>query len=109
IKDTDIDLKPSEIVLDGIVLTDPVSGNPIYITGGIEHNAFKDMFFDLTVATRKPNTNDILNNSPVLLLNTSFNDNKQFYGRVKGTGSFSLSGYQSDMLMKIDAIASDKD
>ncbi|MEI9946412.1 MAG: hypothetical protein WDN26_19600 [Chitinophagaceae bacterium] len=28
---------------------------------------------------------------------------------VKGTGSFSLSGYDSDMLMKIDAIASTTD
>jgi hypothetical protein len=109
IKDTDVELKPTEISLDGIVLTDPVTGNPLYITGGILHNAFKNMFFDLSVATRKPKTNDIFNNKPVLLLNTDYKDNKEFYGRVRGTGSFSLSGYQSDMVMKIDAIASDKD
>jgi len=109
IRDTDIELTASEIALDGIVLIDPVTGNPIYLEGGIEHNAFKDMFFDVNVSTRKPGTRDIGNNKPVLLLNTGFADNKQFYGRVKGTGSFSLSGYQSDMIMKIDAIASDKD
>ena len=67
------------------------------------------MFFDLTVSTRKPNTTNVVNNKPVLLLNTNYNDNKQFYGRVKGTGSFSLLGPQSDMYMKIDAIASATD
>ena len=109
IQDTDLELKPTEINLDGIVLNDPVTTNPIYLTGGIQHNAFRDMFFDLTVSTRKPGTTGIAYNQPVLILNTGFNDNKQFYGRVKGTGSFSLAGYQSDMVMKIDAIASDKD
>lgn len=109
IRDTEIELKPSEIKLDGIVLVDPVTGNPIYLQGGIEHNAFKDMFFDVRVQTRKPGTTGIENNKPVLLLNTGFVDNKEFYGRVKGTGSFSLSGYQTDMIMNIDANVSDKD
>ncbi|MET0393421.1 MAG: AsmA family protein [Chitinophagaceae bacterium] len=109
IQDTDIELKPTEINLDGIRLTDPVTGNPIYLTGGIQHNSFKDMFFDVVVSTRKPNTTNPLDNRPVLLLNTGFKDNQQFYGRVKGTGSFSLSGPQSDMFMKIDAIASTTD
>lgn len=109
IQDTDIELKPTEINLDGLVLTDPASGNPVYLRGGIQHTTFKDMFFDLTVSTRKPNTTNASNNKPVLLLNTNYNDNKQFYGRVKGTGSFSLLGPQSDMYMKIDAIASATD
>ncbi len=109
IQDTDIELKPTEINLEGIVLTDPVSGNPIYLTGGIQHTTFKNMFFGLTVSTLKPNTKGPEFNKPVLLLNTGYNDNKQFYGRVRGTGSFSLSGYQSDMYMKIDAIASATD
>lgn len=109
IQDTDIELKPTEINLDGIVLTDPVSGNPVYLVGGIQHTAFKDMFFDLSVSTLKPNTRGVGNNKPVLLLNTNYNDNKQFYGRVRGTGSFSLSGHQSDLFMKIDAIASATD
>lgn len=109
IQDTDIELKPTEINLDGIVLTDPVTHNPIYLTGGIQHSSFKNMFFDLVVSTRKPNTTGAENNRPVLVLNTSYTDNKQFYGRVKGTGSFSLSGPQSDLFMKIDAIASTTD
>lgn len=109
INDTELELTPTEIKLDGIVLTDPVTGNPVYLTGGIQHDAFKDMFYDLTVSTRRPGTVDPDFNRAVLLLNTSYNDNKQFYGRVLGTGSFSLSGPQSDMFMKIDAIASSED
>lgn len=109
INDAEIDLRPEEIALDGIVLTDPVTGNPIYLDGGIEHTAFKNMFFDVNVSTRKPRTTGAENNKPVLLLNTGYNDNKDFYGRVKGTGSFSLSGTEADMYMKIDAIASTTD
>ncbi len=109
IQDTPIELTPSLINLDGIVLTDPETGNPVYLTGDIQHQGFKNMFFDLTVATRKPNTLDAGNNRPILLLNTSFADNQQFYGRVKGTGSFSLTGPESELYMKIDAIASQTD
>ncbi|MCB9056566.1 MAG: translocation/assembly module TamB domain-containing protein [Chitinophagales bacterium] len=109
IKDTEVNLTPQEIDLDGWVLTDTVTGNPIYITGGIEHDAFKNMFYNLDVSTRKPSTRDDANNKPVLLLNTTYSDNNQFYGKVKGTGSFSLLGPQANMYMKIDAIASDKD
>jgi hypothetical protein len=109
INDTDIELKPNEINLNGIVLTDPVTKNNIYLTGDIQHTAFRDMFFNVRVSTRKPGTTDINSNKAVQLLNTSYNDNKQFYGDVKGTGSFSLSGFQSDMFMQIDAIAATRD
>ena len=67
------------------------------------------MFYDVRVSTRKPKTSDPGNNRPVLLLNTTYRDNQQFYGNVKGTGSFSLVGPQSDMIMAISAIASDRD
>lgn len=109
IKDTDIELTPQEINLDGIILTDKVTGNPIYITGGIEHQSFRNMFYNLDISTRKPKTTGDGNNKPVQLINTTYNDNKQFFGNVKGTGSLSLLGPQSNMYMKIDAIASDKD
>jgi hypothetical protein len=109
ILDTDIELTPYEINLDGIVLKDTVTGNPIYLTGGIEHQSFKKMFYNLDISTRKPGTQDDANNRPVQLLNTTYKDNKQFYGSVKGTGSLSLLGPQSNMYMKIDAIASEED
>ncbi|MBK5270953.1 MAG: hypothetical protein JJE22_08070 [Bacteroidia bacterium] len=109
IEDTDIEMKQNEIVLDGLILIDPVSGNPIYVNGGIEHEAFKNMFFKIDVSTRRPGTLGDEFNKPVLLLNTTYKDNKEFYGRVKGTGSFSLTGSQSDMFMQIAAIASKTD
>ncbi|HET9429802.1 MAG TPA: translocation/assembly module TamB domain-containing protein, partial [Chitinophagaceae bacterium] len=109
IADTEIDLKPTEIDLDGIELTDPVTGNPVYLNGSIQHKAFKNMFYDVRVSTRRPGTSGAQNNRPVLLLNTTYKDNQQFYGYAKGTGSFSLVGPQSDMIMVISAIASDKD
>ncbi len=109
IQDTDIELTPEKINLDGIVLTDTVTGNPIYISGGMEHQAFKNMFYNLDISTQKPNTTGDNNNKPVLLLNTTYKDNKQFYGRVKGTGSLTLAGPQSEMFMTINGIASDKD
>jgi hypothetical protein len=109
IKDTDIELTPYKIDLDGIVLTDTSTGNPLYISGGIEHTAFKNMFYDLDVSTQKPKTVGAENNKPILLLNTTLKDNKQFYGFVKGTGLLQLRGPQSDMFMIINGIASDKD
>jgi hypothetical protein len=109
IEDTYIDLRANEINLDGIVLRDPVTNNPVYVRGNIYHNSFRDMFFNISVSTRKPFTAGTENNRPVLLLNTTINDNKQFYGKVKGTGLFELTGPESEMFMKIDAIASKTD
>lgn len=109
IQDTDIELTPTEIDMDGFVLTDTVTGNPLYLRGGIEHESFKNMFYNLDISTRKPNTTSEANNLPVQLLNTTYKDNKQFFGNVKGTGSLSLLGPQTNMFMKIDAIASTTD
>lgn len=113
IEDTYINLKPTEINLDGIVLKDPVTKNPVYLNGYIQHQSFKDMFFYVRVQTRKivngVETTGDENNRPVLLLNTTFKDNQQFYGRVTGTGSFWLEGPESQLFMQISAIASNKD
>ncbi len=70
------------------------------------------MFFDMNISTRKPGSTvrdgDKVN-KPVQLLNTTFNDNQTFYGNVKGTGVLQLFGYQSEMVMTINANASEKD
>ena len=95
--------------LDGIVLKDTTTGNPIYVEGTIDHTAFKNMFFNINVSTRKKGTSGTAFNRPVLLLNTGYSDNQQFYGKVKGTGSFTLTGPQSEMFMGISAIASTQD
>ncbi|MFV0605007.1 MAG: hypothetical protein ACK5NK_04105 [Niabella sp.] len=109
IEDREIELTENEINLNGIVLEDTVTKNPVYLTGGILHNAFEDMFFDITVSTRKPDTRDPNNNRPVQVLKTTYNDNHLFYGNVKATGSFVLLGSADNSYMKIDAIASEKD
>lgn len=58
------------------------------------------MVFDIRAA---------VDNQPIQLLNTGPRDNKNFYGRAKGTGSFSLRGPQRDMVMQINAVASYSD
>lgn len=109
LEDNEIELKENEINLDGIVLRDTVTGNPVYLMGNITHSSFKQMFFDINVSTRKPGTRDAANNRPVQVLNTTYNDNKVFYGNVKATGSFALVGPDDNTYMKIDAIASSVD
>ncbi len=44
-----------------------------------------------------------------MLLNTTCNDNNQFYGKVKGTGSFSLTRAAIRNVYEDSAIASSKD
>lgn len=112
IQDKDIELTKEKINLDGLVLTDRVTKNPIYITGGIDHESFSNMFFDLDISTRKPGTtvrDGDKYNKPVQLINTTFKDNQQFYGNVKGTGVLQLRGPQSEMVMTINANASEKE
>ena len=108
IENREIELTEKEINLNGIVLRDTVTNHPIYLRGSILHEAFDNMFFDVTVSTRKPGTTDAGNNKPVQVLRTTYKDNRLFYGDVKGTGSFVLIGPANNTYMKIDAIASDE-
>ena len=109
IEDRDIELTTSKIDLDGIVLRDTVTGNPIYVSGGIDHESFFNMFYDLDISTRKPGTRGAQDNRPVQLLKTQVEDNSLFYGDVKGTAVLQLRGPQSDMVMTLNATSSDKD
>lgn len=109
IDEKEIELTPSRIELDGIVLRDTVTNNPIYVSGGIDHASFTDLFYDLDISTRKPGTRGEQNNRPVQLLNTTRFDNNLFYGNVKGTALLQLRGPQTDMVMTLNATASDKD
>jgi hypothetical protein len=110
IRDTDIQLDSTEIDFGGLLLTDSITGNPIYVNRGrIEHQFFKNMFYDIDISTRKPGSTGDAQNKAVQLLNTTAADSKEFYGNVRGTASLSLTGPQSDMYMKIDAVASTTD
>jgi hypothetical protein len=109
IEDKDIELTNSLIDLNGLVLRDTVTGNPIYVSGGIEHEAFSHMFYNLNISTQKPATIDPNYNKPVQLLKTTKQDNSIFFGDVKGTGSLKLYGPQAELVMTLKAVASEKD
>ncbi|MBA2500413.1 MAG: translocation/assembly module TamB domain-containing protein [Chitinophagaceae bacterium] len=97
--DADIELKPTEVNLGTLKMTDRF-GKTATLNGSIQHNSWKNMFFDITAR---------VDNQPMELLNTTVKNNELFFGRAKGTGSFALIGPQADMFMKIDAMASQQD
>ena len=99
LEDTDIELQKNFLNLDGIFIRDRL-GNRARISGGIKHEGFQNMDFDVAVQTISPQME---------LLNTSYKDNQQFYGHAWGSGSFVLLGPQYDMNMFIRAKASEID
>jgi hypothetical protein len=99
IDDTEIELKKDEIDLNGIRLHDK-DGNTAAVRGHILHHGFRDMYYDIAIQSQS---------RQIELLNTTYKDNQQFYGRAKGSGSFILVGPQNDLLMNIDVKASETD
>jgi len=97
IDDTDIILEKDRINFGTLKLRDTL-GNTATLRGNIRHSGFKNMVFDLEART---------DNKPMLLLNTNYNNNQQFYGQAFGTGSLVLVGPQNDMFMSINAKASE--
>lgn len=99
IDDTDIILEKDRINLGTLKLRDSLN-NTATVRGHIRHNTFRNMVFDIEAKT---------DNEPMILLNTTYRDNQQFYGNAMGTGSLVLTGPQHDMFMWIDVKASEKD
>lgn len=106
IQDANIEITPNLIDLDGWVLKDSATGNPIYVNGGIAHKSFRQMYYDLSFTTRSRSTNA---DRPVLLLNTSRSQNEVYYGVARGTTNLQLRGPQSDLLLSMQAKSSDRD
>ena len=106
IQDADIEITPTLIDLDGWVLKDSATGNPIYLRGGIAHESFRNMYYDLSATTRSP-LNGI--DRPVLLLNTDRNQEEVYYGNARGTLNLQLRGPQTDLFLNMQARASDRD
>ncbi|HLF45659.1 MAG TPA: hypothetical protein VI548_04505 [Chitinophagaceae bacterium] len=101
IQDTEIVFREDALDLGSMKLIDTVTKNTATLSRGlIKHDSWKNMEFDIRAE---------VDNRPMLLLNTSFKDNQSFYGMAKGTGSFSLTGHQSNMKMKIFGTASTVD
>ena len=99
IEDTEIELKKNEIDFNGIRLRDR-RGNLAVVQGNIKHHSFADLYYDIVVQSQSPQLE---------LLNTTYSDNQQFYGKAWGSGTFVLVGPQNDMLMNIDVRASETD
>lgn len=99
IDDTDISLTENAIDFGTAKLRDK-DGHTATLRGSISHNSFRNMVFDIVAE---------VDEEPMELLNTNYNDNQQFYGRAKGTGSFVLIGPQYDMNMYIEGRASETD
>jgi hypothetical protein len=97
IDDTEVELKKDYINLNNIRIRDK-DGNIATVKGGIKHNAFADMDYDILVETQSKNFD---------LLNTTINDNQTFFGTAKGSGTFILVGPQNDLHMEVDLKASD--
>ena len=97
IVDTEIELKKDYIDLNNIRIKDK-DGNTAIVKGGIKHNAFADMNYDILVETESKQFD---------LLNTTINDNQTFFGTAKGSGSFILVGPQNDLHIEVDMKASD--
>lgn len=97
--DAIIELKENEIDFGTLKLRDS-RGSSATVKGKISHQGFSDMYFDIHAK---------VDARPMELLNTTYNDNQAFYGKAWGTGEFILIGEQKDILMNIEAVASQSD
>ncbi len=95
----EIELKENEIDFGSLKLRDRF-GNTATVRGTLGHNSWRNMVFDITAE---------VDNRPMELLNTNYNDNQQFYGKALGTGTLILVGPQYDMNMYIEATPSQTD
>ena len=86
----DIDFTPGVIDFGSITLKDTL-GNSAEFKGSLQHTFFKDMSFNLALNTDK-----------LLVLNTTARDNKNFYGTAIAKVNASLTGPQSNILLKVN-------
>jgi len=91
IKDEEIRFRKNEIEIPNIRLKDD-RGNQGSLSGSIRHEFFDNFSF----------RNIRLETSRMKLLNTTRNDNSQFYGQLTGSALMTLNGPISNLLMKID-------
>ncbi|HYE53384.1 MAG TPA: translocation/assembly module TamB domain-containing protein, partial [Chitinophagaceae bacterium] len=85
-----IDFKDGYIDFGAMNIRDDLDNSAQITRAKLYHTGFKDMTFDFAINTRR-----------LLLLNTSAQDNSQFYGRVIGSATFLLTGPQDNMRMDI--------
>jgi len=101
LSDGEITFTEDGLDLGRLILTDTVTNNTATLRQGvIKHDSWKNMMYNIEAR---------VDGRPMLLLNTTRADNSSFYGYALGTGSFSLTGPQSNMRMKIIGAASRTD
>ena len=101
LSDGEITFTEDGLDLGRLKLIDTVTNNTATLSEGvIRHNAWRNMVYNIKAE---------VDNRPMLLLNTTRKDNTSFYGYATGTGSFSLTGPQYNMRMKIIGKASEVD
>ena len=101
LSDGEITFTEDGLDLGRLTLTDTVTNNTATLREGvIKHDSWKNMVYNIRAE---------VDNRPMLLLNTTRKDNSSFYGYALGTGSFTLTGPQSNMRMKIIGSASRTD
>ena len=100
VRDADIDFREHEVDFGVLKLTDTITGNTATFAGSIQHEGWKNMFYDLEAR---------VDGRPMTLLNTTAADNSSFYGHAVGTGSMILIGPQTDMALIVNARASERD
>ncbi len=101
INDSEINFREDALDLGTLKLVDTVTNNTATLSRGIiKHDSWKNMQFDILAR---------VDNNPMLLLNTTAKDNSAFYGYARGTGTFSLTGPQANMRMRITGKASETD
>lgn len=86
-----LDVKGNVISLDGMTLND-TRGKSASCSGRITHNYFRDFALDLTI--RHDNFK---------VLNTTSNDNEQFFGNAIASGVFTMQGPIDDLMMNVIA------
>ncbi|MEO6681294.1 MAG: translocation/assembly module TamB domain-containing protein [Ginsengibacter sp.] len=98
-----IHFNPDEIDFGFIKIKDSLN-NTATLTGKVYHNFFDDFFFnELHVKTDSRGNNP----SRFILLNTTSQDNDQFYGHVIGRAELSINGFITDMRMNISGEPTD--
>jgi len=101
LSDGEITFTEDGLDLGELKLIDTVTNNTATLSQGvIRHNAWRNMVYNIRAR---------VDNRPMLLLNTTRKDNSSFYGYATGTGSFELTGPQSNMMMRIVGEASKVD
>jgi len=85
-----VQFKHDKIIFPDIKIQDDY-GNSGVFSGSIQHQSFSKMIYDMTVKTNK--------GGKILAINTTPEDNPQFYGKLFGSGIVRITGKGAQVLI----------